>query len=303
MTDIIIIGGGPAGLTAAIYAARAGKRVCVVEKESLGGQIIYSPMVENYPAYRQISGMEFAEKLSEQVENLGIEIEYAQCLGAQRQGDCFVVRTDMGELHAAALILATGAAHKALGVSGEEALIGMGVSYCAVCDGAFFAGKHAAVVGGGNTALQEALFLANRCAKVTLIHRRNAFRGDRRLVDRLRAKENVEFLLNYTIAELCETDGELTALRLKSVEDGAELRLNVDGLFVAVGQQPRSEGFSALADVNPQGYFIAGEDALTRTEGLFVAGDVREKALRQLTTAVSDGANAALAACNYLDAR
>lgn len=302
MKDIIIVGGGPAGLTAAIYAVRAGRRVCVIEKESLGGQIIYSPMVENYPTHRQISGMEFSEKLADQAESLGVEIEYAECTGAEKQGDVFDVHTDIGDFHSKALILATGARHKTLGVDGEEALTGMGVSYCAVCDGAFFAGKHAAVVGGGNTALQEALFLANTCAKVTLIHRRNALRGDRALADRLRAKENVEFLLEQSILELIETDGELSALRLKNSSDGSESVIPVDGLFVAVGQQPQSEAFISMADTDEGGYFRADESTQTRTEGLFVAGDVRNKALRQLTTAVSDGANAAFAACSYLDA-
>lgn len=301
MTDIIIIGGGPAGLTAAIYAVRAGKRVCVIEKENLGGQILYSPMVENYPTYRQISGMEFSEKLADQAENIGVQIEYAECIGAEREGDVFVVHTDIGDMRASALILATGARHKTLGVAGEEALTGMGVSYCAVCDGAFFAGKRVAVVGGGNTALQDALFLANSCAKVTLIHRRDAFRGDRQLVDRLRKKENVEFLLKKTVRALCESEGVLSGVHLRDTESGEESHLALDGLFVAVGQQPQSEAFGNLADANQGGYLIADEGAKTRTAGLFVAGDVREKALRQLTTAVSDGANAAFAACNYLD--
>lgn len=302
MKDVIIIGGGPAGLTAAIYAARAGKNVLVIEKESIGGQIIYSPMIENYPTYRRISGMEFSEKLADQAENLGVEIEYAECTGAERENDAFIVHTDVGDFRCKALILATGARHKTLGLTGEEALTGMGVSYCAVCDGAFFAGKHAAVVGGGNTALQDAIFLANTCAKVTLIHRRSAFRGDRALVDRLRERDNVEFLLNETISELIETDGELSALRLKNTLDGSESEIIVDGLFVAVGQQPQSEAFISLADTDESGYFRSDESGRTCTNGLFVAGDARNKALRQLTTAVSDGANAAFAACNYLDA-
>lgn len=302
MKDVIIIGGGPAGLTAAIYAARAGKNVLVIEKESIGGQIIYSPMIENYPTYRRISGMEFSEKLADQAENLGVEIEYAECTGAERENDAFIVHTDVGDFRCKALILATGARHKTLGLTGEEALTGMGVSYCAVCDGAFFAGKHAAVVGGGNTALQDAIFLANTCARVTLIHRRSAFRGDRALVDRLCERDNVEFLLNETISELIETDGELSALRLKNTLDGSESEIIVDGLFVAVGQQPQSEAFISLADTDESGYFRSDESGRTCTNGLFVAGDARNKALRQLTTAVSDGANAAFAACNYLDA-
>ena len=248
MYDIIVVGGGPAGLTAALYAARAGKTVAVAERENTGGQIVYSPLVENYPAVPAMSGADFAQKLTEQVEALGC-----------------------------------------------------GVSYCAVCDGAFYTDRDVAVVGGGDTALQDALFLANSCRSVTLLHRRDQFRGEDRLVRQVESRENIHILYGHTVEALHASDGELTGVTVKDVKTGETKELAVEGLFAAVGQMPQSGPFASLVNT-AGGYYAAGEDTLTGCAGVFAAGDGRVKSVRQLTTAVGDGAVAGLAACRYVDA-
>ena len=301
MYDIMVIGGGPAGLTAALYAARAGKTVAVAERENTGGQIVYSPLVENYPAVPALSGADFAQKLTEQVEALGVEILYDEVTGLARDGESFIVRCTGGEHRCRAVVLATGAAHRHLGLPGEEELVGCGVSYCAVCDGAFYTGRDVAVVGGGDTALQDALFLANSCRHVTLIHRRDQFRGEDRLVRQVEKRENITILYSHTVEELHAANGELTAIMVKDVKAGETRELAVDGLFAAVGQLPQSAPFAALVNT-AGGYYQAGEDTLTGCAGVFAAGDGRVKAVRQLTTAVGDGAVAGLAACRYVDA-
>lgn len=301
MHDIIVVGGGPAGLTAALYAARAGKTVAVAERENTGGQIVYSPLVENYPAVPAMSGADFAQKLTEQVEALGVEIIYDEVTGLARDGEGFIVRCDGGEHRCRAVVLATGAAHRHLGLPGEEDLVGCGVSYCAVCDGAFYTGRDVAVVGGGDTALQDALFLANSCRSVTLIHRRDQFRGEDRLVRQAESRENIHILYSHTVEALHEANGELTGVTVKDVKTGATRELAVEGLFAAVGQLPQSAPFAALVNTDG-GYYQAGEDTLTGCEGVFAAGDGRVKSVRQLTTAVGDGAVAGLAACRYVDA-
>ena len=301
MYDIIVVGGGPAGLTAALYAARAGKTVAVVEREATGGQIVYSPLVENYPAAPALSGADFAQKLTEQVENLGVSVIFDEVTGFSRADGGFSVRRTGGEERCAALVLATGAAHRHLGLAGEEELVGCGVSYCAVCDGAFYTGRDVAVVGGGDTALQDALFLSNSCRHVTLIHRRDQFRGEDRLVRQAESRENITILYSHTVDALCAENGELTGIAVKDGKTGEIRRLPVEGLFVAVGQLPQSAPFAgevATAD----GYYQAGEDTLTACAGVFAAGDGRVKSVRQLTTAVGDGAVAGLAACRYVDA-
>ena len=301
MYDIIVVGGGPAGLTAALYAARAGKTVAVAERENTGGQIVYSPLVENYPAVPALSGADFAQKLTEQVEALGVEILYDEVTGLARDGEGFIVRCTGGEHRCRAVVLATGAAHRHLGLDGEEELVGCGVSYCAVCDGAFYTGRDVAVVGGGDTALQDALFLANSCRHVTLIHRRDQFRGEDRLARQVESRDNITILYSHTVEELHAPNGELSGIAVKNVETNATQTLAVDGLFVAVGQLPQSAPFAALVDT-AGGYYQAGEDTLTDCGGVFAAGDGRVKAVRQLTTAVGDGAVAGLAACRYVDA-
>ena len=301
MYDIIVIGGGPAGLTAALYAARAGKTVAVAERENTGGQIVYSPLVENYPAVPAVSGADFAQKLTEQVEALGVEILYDEVTGLARDGAGFTVRCTGGDQRCRAVVLATGAAHRHLGLPGEEDLVGCGVSYCAVCDGAFYTGRDVAVVGGGDTALQDALFLSNSCRHVTLIHRRDQFRGEDRLARRVAERENITILYSHTVEALRQANGELTGITVKDVKTGETRELAVDGLFAAVGQLPQSAPFAALVNTDG-GYYQAGEDTLTGCAGVFAAGDGRVKSVRQLTTAVGDGAVAGLAACQYVDA-
>ena len=300
MVDIIVIGGGPAGLTAALYAARAGKTVQVIEREATGGQIALSPLVENYPAIPAMAGTDFAFQLTEQVEKLGVEIIYGEATAVEPVLMGFAVTVD-GEAKAArAVVLATGAAHRHLGLEGEEDLVGMGVSYCAVCDGAFFSGRDVAVVGGGDTALQDALFLANSCHHVTLIHRRDEFRGEQRLVERVEKRENISILYSHIVEELRSENGELSAIVVKDIKSGESKTMALAGLFAAVGQAPQSAPFAQLV-ATQGGYYDAGEDCCSNAEGVFVAGDGRVKTVRQLTTAVGDGAVAGLAACKYVD--
>lgn len=295
MYDIIIVGAGPAGLTAALYARRAGRSVLVIEKETIGGQITFSPCVENYPSVKKISGMELADNFYEQVNDLGAEIEFDNVTSIELSGDVKKVICEYSSYEARAVIIASGAKHKKLGLEREDELIGCGVSYCAVCDGAFFKDKTAAVVGGGNTALQDALYLSDICKKVYLIHRRDAFRGDAELVNKLRALDNVEIVTPASIKTLVG-DSSLTGIVL---EDGREIEL--DGLFVAVGQTPENGPFSSVIELDTAGYADSAEDCETRTTGIFVAGDCRKKTVRQLATAVADGATAATHACEYLD--
>ena len=296
MYDIVIIGGGPAGLTAATYARRAGKSVLVIEKDAFGGQITWSPRVENFPGFLSVSGTELGDKLLEQAMAQGAEVELDTVTALR--GTTAVCESG-AEFEGRAVIIATGARPRPLGVAREEELVGSGVGYCAVCDGAFFEGKPVAVCGGGNSALQDALLLSESCSRVTLIHRRAQFRGEQKLVDALRAKENVDFLLEARITELLG-ENELTGLRVQ--HGGEESVLPVEGLFVAVGHQPDLGAFADVLALDAAGYADAAEDCLSPTPGVFVAGDCRRKGVRQLTTAVADGATAALAACAYLDA-
>lgn len=300
MYEILIIGGGPAGLTAAIYAARAGKHVAVLERGSTGGQIISAPLVENYPGFLSISGAELAQKMTEQAKMLGAEFLFAEATGLSKTQDGFLVSCADGALEAKTVVLATGASHRKLGLSQEDTLTGCGVSYCAVCDGAFYEGLDVAVVGGGDTALQDALFLANTCRSVTLIHRRNAFRASPHLVSRAERQENIRILRNYTVQKLLRLGDVLQGVELLNLETEETERLDMDGLFIAVGQAPQSTPFQEAVAVE-NGYYLAGEDTKTSLPGVFAAGDGRKKQVRQLTTAVSDGAAAALAACRYLE--
>ena len=300
--DILIVGGGPAGLTAALYAARAGKTVALFERDSIGGQIVYSPMVDNYPALPHVSGAELANKMYEQVEALGVEIRSEEVVRAERREDgTFLLTTDYGTHEGRALILAAGVRHRSLGLPGEEELVGAGVSYCAVCDGAFFAGRDVAVVGGGDTALQDALFLSGVCRRVAVVVRRDRFRGEAALAQQLRARENVSVWFEHRPVGYVTLDGALSGLNVEG--PGGQRMLAVEGVFLAVGQEPCSEAFRDLAPTDAAGYFDAGESCRTDVPGLFIAGDCRAKAVRQLTTAVGDGAVAALGACAFLDGR
>ena len=300
MYDLVIIGAGTAGLSSAIYGLRAGKSVLVLEASTYGGQIINTPEIENYPAIQKISGFEFATNLYNQVKGLGAEIRIEKALSIEEDGKYKLVKTKDNAYQAKSVILATGAKNRNLGIEKEEALVGRGVSYCATCDGMFYRGKVVAVNGGGNTAVEDATFLSEYVEKVYLIHRREEFRADKAELDRLVAKPNVELVLNSTIKELKSDDSGLCGLLLTDKE-GKERELKVDGLFVAIGQAPDNGAFSNLVDLDAKGYIDAGEDTLTRTKGIFTAGDCRTKTVRQLTTAASDGAVAALAAVNYIN--
>ena len=298
MHDIIIIGGGPAGLTAATYACRAGKSVLVIEKNAFGGQIAWSPKVENFPGFVSVSGVELGDRLLEQAMAQGSDVELEEAREIRREGEGFLVLCESGAyFEGRALILATGAKPRMLGVAREEELVGSGVCYCAVCDGAFYAGKPVAVCGGGNSALQDALLLSESCSKVYLIHRRGSFRGEQRLADALTERGNVELVMNAAVRELLGAE-ELSGLVLE--QDGVRREIAVEGLFVAIGHQPDNGPFAPFLKLDPAGYADSGEDCLTVTPGLFVAGDCRRKSVRQLTTAAADGAVAALTAVQYL---
>ena len=301
MLDILIVGGGPAGLTAALYAARAGKSVAVCEKGSVGGQIVFSPLVENYPGIAHISGEDLAALLSAQVEALGVTIRYDEVTSVAKTAEGFDVTAGEEIISARAVILATGVAHKGLGLPGEEDLVGCGLSYCAVCDGAFCAGQDVAVIGGGDTALQDAIFLASLCRSVKLIHRRDAFRAEQRLVRKAADLPNVRFLYDTVATEYLTEEGSVTGLMLRNVKTGAVYGERFGGVFLAVGQKPENDFVKGLVAMTPDGYLYSDETALTGISGIFAAGDCRTKEVRQLTTAVSDGACAALAACRYLD--
>jgi len=302
MHDIIVVGGGPAGLTAAIYALRAGKTVLVIEKGGFGGQIAFSPKVENIPGFVQISGAEFADKLTEQAMNLGAEMELETVTGVEKTETGFVVTTEEGSsFEAKAVILAAGVKHRMLGLPGEEELVGHGISFCAVCDGAFYTGMDTAMIGGGNSAMQEALLLADVCRKVTIVQNLADFTGERKLAEALLAKDNVEIHFSTLVNSYITENGNLTGLELRNDITGEISTLKVDGAFLAVGLMPENQAFANLTQLNDWGYFDSGEDCRTKTEGLFVAGDCRSKRIRQVVTAAADGAIAATAACTYID--
>ena len=302
MTDIIIIGGGPAGLTAAVYALRAGKSVLVIEKNGFGGQIAYSPKVENIPGTISISGAEFADQLTEQAMNLGADVELEHVVKAEKKDDIFVVTTEEGSrFEGRSLILAVGVKHRMLGLPGENELIGHGISFCAVCDGAFYAGQNVVMVGGGNSALQDALLLSEVCSKVTIVQNLPFFTGEQKLAEALQEKDNVEVHFSTLVTGYESQDGNLSGVTVRSEETGAEMTIPADGAFLAVGLVPENGAFAQLAKLDGRGYFDSGEDCTTLTEGVFVAGDCRQKAIRQVVTASADGAVAAMAACRYLE--
>lgn len=298
MYDIVVIGGGPAGLTSAIYAARAGKKVVVFEKKICGGQIVFADKVENYPGFAQISGASLVSSMLEQAEKLGAKTQYDEVQKIQLSGDDKIVITASGEYACHSIIIATGAKCRKAGFDGEETFTGKGVSYCGVCDGAFFRGKNVAVIGGGSTAVQDGIYLAGICNKVYMIHRRDTFRSEEVLADKLREFTNVEFILNSV--PVCVTgDNSVKNLTVKKVDNNEIKELDVDGVFVAVGRIPDTEEFGDTVHLNPDLYLDAGEDCETSVEGIYAAGDCRSKAVRQLTTAVADGTVAALKAVDY----
>lgn len=302
MYDMIIVGGGPAGLTAAIYGLRAGKSVLVIEKNSFGGQIAFSPKVENIPGTRSVSGAEFADKLTDHAMDLGAEVELEKVISVEKTGEHFTVSTEEGsQFTGLSVILAVGVKHRTLGLPGEEELIGNGISFCAVCDGAFYTGQEVAMIGGGNSALQEALLLAEVCKKVTIVQNLAFLTGEKKLADALAEKDNVEILYSTVVSEYVTEKGQLKGLKLHNDATGEESEISVDGVFLAVGLQPENDAFAGLAQLNDWGYFDAEEDCRTKTQGVFVAGDCRKKNIRQVVTAAGDGAVAAMAACRYID--
>jgi len=294
MYDIIVIGAGTAGLTAGIYGSRAGKSVLILEQKTYGGQIINTPDIENYPGLAHVSGFQFAQGLYDQAIGLGVEYK-SEGVVSVTDGDIKVVKTSEAEYEGKAVIIATGAKNRPLGLEKEQEMVGAGVSYCATCDGAFFRNKDVAVIGGGNTALEDAAFLSNYCNKVYLIHRRDQFRGDEKDVALLREKENVEFVLD-SVPESILGDDMVSGIRVKNVKTDAVTDISVKGIFIAIGQMPDNSVFSNIVKLDDQGYIIADESCETGTKGIYAAGDCRTKTVRQLTTAAADGAVAALAA-------
>lgn len=298
MYDIIIVGAGPAGLTAALYALRASKSVLVIEQSTFGGQVTFSPKIENYPGFAEMSGNEFADKLLDQVLSMGAEVEMEKVTGIIDEGNRKMVFADSKVFEARAVIIAVGVHHRQLGLPRENEFIGNGISYCAVCDGAFFKDQTVGVVGGGNSALQEAVLLSDICKKVYLFQNLPYFTGEKKLIDILEGKDNVEFMTEVTVAGL-KGDAELSAVVLNTRQGEKEIELN--GVFVAIGLEPKNSAFSESAALDANGYFDSDETCVTKTEGIFVAGDCRRKGVRQITTATADGATAALAACRYID--
>ena len=301
MYDIIIIGAGTAGLSAAIYGVRAGRKTLVLDGAFYGGQIVNTQSVENYPGINNVSGYDFVYGLYTQATELGAEYKNERVVAINQLDDCKEVVCETNKYQAKTVILAMGASNKKLGVAREAELTGRGVSYCATCDGAFYRGKDVAVIGGGNTALEDALVLSGICNKVYLVHRRDSFRAEEALVDRARAKDNIEFVTDSTVASFLG-DNKVTGIKVTNVKTNEEKDINVDGVFVAVGMKPASDIAIDLVDLDENGYVIADESCKTSVPGIFVAGDIRTKEVRQLVTAAADGAVAALTASQHIDA-
>ena len=291
MWDIIIVGAGPAGLTAAIYALRTNKKVLIFEAKTYGGQIVNAASIENYPGIEKISGFDYATNLYNQVKNLGAEFKFETVIRVDEDRS---VTTNKGTYQAKSIILATGAENRKLRIDREAELVGRGVSYCATCDGNFYKGRDVAVIGGGNTALEDAIYLSNIVNKVYLIHRREEFRADDKYVDEVKSKDNIELVLNSNVVKL-NGDNKLESIVVEN-NDKSTKEIKVDGLFIAVGQEPKNEIFNNVVDLDEKGYIISEDGVHTKVKGIYIAGDSRQKSLRQLTTAVSDGAIAATTA-------
>lgn len=292
MYDIIIIGAGPAGMTAALYATRANKKILILEASNYGGQIINASHITNYPVEKDISGYDFASKLYNQIINHGVEIRLEKVLNINKNKE---IETDKSIYKAKAIIIATGLKHRKLNLPLEEELIGKGISYCATCDGAFFKNKNVAVVGGGNTALEDSLYLSDICSKVYLIHRRDSFRGDPITIEKVLNKSNIEIIYNSNITKLNGISN------LESIVLNNNKTININGLFVAIGQEPNTEYLNNIIEIDANGYIKSNELCHTNIDGIFVAGDIRDKSLRQLVTATSDGAIAATEAIKYIN--
>ena len=300
MYDIIVIGAGPAGLTAGVFARRASKKVLILEAMTYGGQIVQAEKIENYPACPNISGVEFATNLYNQVKELGAEFKFERAININDLGDTKEVVTNNNTYTAKTVILATGAENRKLGIPMEDELVGRGVSYCATCDGKFFKDEDVAVIGGGDTAIDDARYLSNIANKVYLIHRRDTFKAEIQEVEELKAKSNVEFILNSNVVKLNTTDNKLSSIEVKN-NDGSTREINVKAIFIAVGRVPENQNFAKIINLDTRGYVISDEKCHTNVEGIFVAGDNRVKELRQLVTANSDGAIAATEAIKYIN--
>ena len=298
MYDIVIIGAGPAGLTAALYARRAGKTVLIIEKSTFGGQMTFSPKIENFPGSSAISGNALADQMVSQVLDHGAEVELDEVTGIEDRGATKYVKTLSGGFECKTVIIAVGVKHRKTDAEGEERFLGEGISFCAVCDGDFYAGKDVAVIGGGNSAIQEAILLSEKCAKVTVVQNLPYFTGEAKTLEVLKSKPNVEFITSATVKSF-NGDDALTSVTLD--RDGGESTLDVDGVFVAIGLIPSNGAFENVCGLDKYGYADSCEDCKTKTAGVFVAGDCRSKRIRQITTAAADGSVAALAACNYID--
>lgn len=301
MRDLVIIGAGPAGLTAGIYGKRAGLDTLIIDESGIGGgQVLTTYDVDNYPGLPGISGIDLGSKFQEHAESAGAEIMCANLNGILVDGEIKRIDTSEGIVECKALIIATGATHNRLGVAGEEELAGMGVSYCATCDGAFFRNRVTAVVGGGDVALEDALFLARGCSKVYLIHRRDAFRGADKLVKAVKATDNIEIIYD-SVVENITGDGQVESIRIKNVKSNEVSDLPVQGIFIAVGTHPTTDYIADVVACDEKGYIIADETGVTNVPGIFAAGDVRTKRLRQIVTAAADGANAVQSVMDYLN--
>lgn len=297
MYDIIIIGAGPAGMTAALYAGQARKNVLLLEKEAYGGQILKAHKVKNYPGFKEISGFDFATNIYNQLTDLNVEIKFEEVLEIKEKEENKEIITKKSNYISKSVIIAAGAKNRKLNLPNEDKLIGKGVSYCTTCDGMFFKDKVVAVYGGGNSAIDGAMYLSNICEKVYLIYRRENFKVNNDNIDRLKGKNNIELIFNTTIVDLVG-DNKLESIKLK--ESDNEYNIDVDGLFIEIGYIPVTEMFNNLINTTSNGYIMSNQDCTTNIDGIFVAGDIREKDIRQLTTACSDGTIAALNACKYL---
>lgn len=304
MYDMIVIGGGPAGMTAALYALRNGKTVLVLEKHGFGGQITHSPKVENYPGTLQMSGNEFADRFLEQILHQGADVELERAIAVKTEGNLRIVETEEGgRFEALTVVIATGVKHRMLGLEGENELVGEGISFCAVCDGDFYTDQTVCVAGGGNSALQEAILLAEKCREVIILQDLPMLTGEQRLQQVLESRKNVRVMTNLKINRLLKNGDALAGVEVENRTSGQKREVRCDGLFVAIGLIPENEPFKDLHPLNKYGYFDTDEQCETVTPGVFVAGDCRSKYVRQLTTAVADGATAALAACRYINER
>ena len=297
--DVIIIGGGPAGMTAAIYALRGGKSVLIIEKNNFGGQIANSPRVENIPGTKEISGLDFASNLFDQISDLGVDFELEDVEGVTKENDIFTVKTNYGEHQGRSVIIATGVEHRHTGVAREEELTGKGISYCAVCDGAFYKGEEVVLIGDANTAMQYVLLLSNYCKKVTVVALFDHLFADQILIDQVNNKENVEVFFNKSLQEFKGED-ELTGLRFVDTKTKEEFNVDCKACFIAIGQVPNNKKYENLVELNKQGFIIVNNAMETKTPGLYAAGDCCQKDVRQLATAFNDGAIAATKAIQYL---